>query len=45
MAAGVACILLYILLAQRRPFRVDADAANILFYVGGVALPLGLILL
>jgi uncharacterized membrane protein YtjA (UPF0391 family) len=45
MAAGVACILLYILLALRRPFTFDAGAANILFYVGVVALPLGLILL
>ena len=45
MAAGVACIIFYILLALRRPFTFDAGAANILFYVGIVALPLGLILL
>lgn len=45
MAAGVACILLYILLALRRPSTFDEGAGNILFYVGVVALPLGLILL
>ena len=45
MAAGVACLLLYILLALRRPFTFDSGTANILFYVGVVALPLGLILL
>jgi hypothetical protein len=46
MAAGMGCILLYILLALRRPSTFDAGgAANILFYVGVVALPLGLILL
>ncbi len=45
MAAGVACIVLYILLALRRPSTFDSGAANILFYVGVVALPLGLILL
>jgi uncharacterized membrane protein YtjA (UPF0391 family) len=45
MAAGVACILLYILLGLRRPFTFDSGAANILFYAGVVAIPLGLILL
>lgn len=45
MAAGVACILFYILLALRRPSTFDSGAANILFYVGIVALPLGLMLL
>jgi hypothetical protein len=45
MAAGMGCILLYILLALRRPFTFDSGAGNILFYVGVVALPLGLILL
>jgi hypothetical protein len=45
MAAGVACIILYILLALRRPLTFDTGAANILFYVGVVALPLGLALL
>jgi hypothetical protein len=45
MAAGVACILLYTLMALRRPFTFDTGAINILFYVGIVALPLGLILL
>ena len=45
MAAGVACILLYILLALWRPSTFDAGAANILFYAGIVALPLGLVLL
>lgn len=45
MAAGLACILIYILLALRRPTTFDSGAANILFYVGVVALPLGLILL
>jgi uncharacterized membrane protein YtjA (UPF0391 family) len=45
MAAGMACILLYILLALRRPSTFDAGGANILFYVGVVALPLGLTLL
>jgi uncharacterized membrane protein YtjA (UPF0391 family) len=45
MAAGVACILFYILLALQRPFTFDAGAGNILFYVGVVALPLGLVLL
>jgi uncharacterized membrane protein YtjA (UPF0391 family) len=46
MAAGVACIILYILLALRSPFTFDlGGTANILFYTGIVALPLGLILL
>ncbi len=46
MAAGVACIILYILLALRSPFTFDlGGTANILFYAGIVALPLGLILL
>ncbi len=45
MAAGVACILLYILLALRRPFTFDTGVTNILFYTGVVALPLGVILL
>lgn len=45
MAAGAACILLYILLALRRPSTFDSGAASILFYIGVVALPLGLILL
>jgi hypothetical protein len=45
MAAGVGCILLYLLLALRRPFTFDTGAVNILFYAGIVALPLGLILL
>lgn len=45
MAAGMACVLLYILLALRRPFTFEAGAANILFYAGVVALPLGLALL
>ncbi len=44
MAAGVACILLYILLALRSPFTFDTGTANILFYTGVVALPLGVIL-
>ena len=45
MAAGLACILLYILLALRRPSTFDEAAANVLFYTGVVALPLGVILL
>lgn len=45
MAAGAACILFYIMLAVRRPSTFDSGAGNILFYVGVVALPLGLILL
>lgn len=45
MAAGLACIIFYVLLALRSPFTFDAAALNILFYVGVVALPLGLILL
>jgi uncharacterized membrane protein YtjA (UPF0391 family) len=45
MAAGVACILFYIMLALQRPSTFDTGAGNILFYAGVVALPLGLILL
>jgi hypothetical protein len=45
MAAGITCILLYILLALRRPSTFDLGAGNILFYVGIVALSLGFILL
>jgi hypothetical protein len=45
MAAGAACILLYILLALRKPSTFDSSVANILFYAVIVALPLGLILL
>ena len=45
MAAGVACIILYILLALRMPSTFDSGTSNILFYVGVVALPLGLALL
>jgi hypothetical protein len=45
MFAGVACIVLYILLALRRPFTFDVGGfANILFYAGIVALPLGIML-
>jgi hypothetical protein len=46
MAAGVACIILYILLALRQPLTFDlSGTVNILFYAGIVALPLGIILL
>ncbi len=46
MFAGVACIVLYILLALRRPATFDVGGvANILFYAGIVAVPLGILLL
>ena len=45
MAAGAACIMFYILLAMWRPFTFDVGGSNILFYVGVVTVPLGVILL
>lgn len=46
MFGGVACIVLYILLALRRPSTFDVGGfANLLFYTGIVALPLGIMLL
>lgn len=45
MAAGVICLLLYALLALWRPATFDMGAGKLLFYVGVVTLPLGIILL
>jgi hypothetical protein len=45
MAAGVVCLVLYTLLALWRPATFDMGAGKILFYVGAVTLPLGVILL
>ena len=45
MAAGVVCLLLYALFALWRPSTFDMGAGKLLFYVGVVALPLGVILL
>jgi len=45
MAAGVVCLVLYALLALWRPATFDMGAGRLLFYVGVVTLPLGVILL
>ena len=45
MACGVLCLIVYLLLAVRRPTTFDAGPTNLLLYAGIVALPLGLILL
>jgi hypothetical protein len=45
MAGGVLCLIVYMLLAVRRPATFDAGPYNLLLYVGLVALPLGVILL
>jgi hypothetical protein len=45
MAAGIVCLLLYALLALWRPSTFDMGAGKLLFYVGVVTLPLGVILL
>lgn len=44
MAGAVLCLVVYMLLALRRPETFDAGANNLLLYVGLVALPLGAIL-
>ena len=46
MAAGAACIMFYILLALRQgQSAFDVGAGNIMFYLGIVIIPLGVILL
>jgi hypothetical protein len=45
MAGGVLCLVVYMLLAVRRPTTFDAGPNNLLLYTGIVALPLGIILL
>jgi len=44
MAGGIGCLIIYMLLTLRGPVPVNIGLANILFYVGIVALPLGAIL-
>jgi hypothetical protein len=45
LAAGVVCLIFYSLLALRRPSTFDLGIGNLLFYVGIILLPLGVILL
>jgi uncharacterized membrane protein YtjA (UPF0391 family) len=45
MAAGAACIMFYTLLAILSVSTFNAGVGNILFYVGVIAVPLGVILL
>jgi uncharacterized membrane protein YtjA (UPF0391 family) len=45
MAAGAACIMFYTLLAILSVSTFNVGVGNILFYVGVVTIPLGIILL
>ena len=45
MAAGVACLIIYALLALHGSYPFNVRVGGILFYIGVVAVPLGLILL
>jgi xanthosine utilization system XapX-like protein len=45
MAAGVLCLIIYALLALNGSSPFNVRVGGILFYVGVVAVPLGLILL
>lgn len=45
MAAGVMCLIIYALLALQGQSPLGVRVGGILFYVGVVAIPLGIILL
>jgi xanthosine utilization system XapX-like protein len=44
MAAGVVCLIIYMLLTLRGPAPLNVQWGGILFYIGVVALPLGAVL-
>ena len=44
MAGGVVCLITYMLMTQSGPAPLNVGLSSILFYVGIVALPLGLVL-
>lgn len=45
MAAGVLCLIIYALLSLNGSYPLNVRVGGILFYVGVVAVPLGVILL
>jgi hypothetical protein len=45
MAVGVLCLIIYALLALNGSYPFNVRVGGILFYVGLVAVPLGLVLL